>query len=89
MADIEKNMKDMPEKIAAYKVCTFACLPLCLALKNSGLLLPLSAVQPTPVLAANCLDRWQESRKLKEVSLLELLTTTPKERRMKQYRLPR
>lgn len=31
----------------------------------------------------------QEHRKLKDVSMLEMLTTTPKQRRLKQYRLPR
>jgi hypothetical protein len=30
----------------------------------------------------------QASRKLKETSLLDMLTSTPKERRMKQYRTP-
>ena len=66
----------MPKKIAEYRVRLSPSLCLHTFLEQP----------PTMITAAACL--LQESRKLKNTSLLDQLLLTPKERRMKQFRTP-
>ena len=66
----------MPQKIAEYRV----------RLSTSLFLHPLLEQGPTRFTAA--ISLLQESRKLKNTSLLDQLLLTPKERRMKQFRTP-